>query len=88
MSSANAPQHNDQAPTFHIIVNARPREVHSERISYEAVVRLAFPDADTNQFLYKVQYVGHHLPDGTLADGQSVKLENGMKFDVTKTNRS
>lgn len=75
--------------TFHIIVNARPREVTGERISYSQVVSLAFPDDPTaSQFLYSVHYTGPHVPDGTLAEGQSVKLENGMKFDVSKTNRS
>ena len=75
--------------TFHIIVIARPREVTGERISYGQVVNLAFPDdPSASQFLYSVHYTGPHVPDGTLAEGQSVKLENGMKFDVTKTNRS
>jgi hypothetical protein len=35
-----------------------------------------------------VQYVAPHLPDGGLQDGESVDLENGMKFDVSPTNRS
>lgn len=75
--------------SFHIIVNARPREVTGTNISYSQVVNLAFPDDPTaSQFLYSVHYVGPHVPDGTLAEGQSVRLENGMKFDVTKTNRS
>ena len=75
--------------TFHIIVNARPREITGETISYSQVVILAFPDdPSASQFLYSVHYTGPHVPDGTLAEGQSVKLENGMKFDVTKTNRS
>ncbi|MCK9622900.1 MAG: multiubiquitin domain-containing protein [Methylobacter sp.] len=75
--------------SFHITVNARQREVAGESITYEQVVALAFPDdPSANQFLYSVHYVGLHMPDGTLATGQSVTLKNGMKFDVTKTNRS
>jgi hypothetical protein len=75
--------------SFHIIVNARQREVAGERITYEQVVALAFPDdPGANQFLYSIHYVAPHEPDGTLAVGQSVTLKNGMKFDVTKTNRS
>jgi hypothetical protein len=27
-------------------------------------------------------------PTGTLIEGQSVKVRNGMEFDVTSTNRS
>lgn len=75
--------------SFHIIVNARPREVTGVSISYSEVVNLAFPDdPNAGEYLYSVHYTGPHVPDGTLAEGQSVKLENGMKFDVTKTNRS
>jgi hypothetical protein len=78
-----------ESSSFHIIVNARPREVIGESITYEQVVALAFPDdPGANQFLYSVHYVGPHMPDGTLAVGQSVTLKNGMKFDVSKTNRS
>jgi hypothetical protein len=73
---------------FHIIVNARPREVLGDVITYREVVLLAFPNADFTQFLFEVQYTGPHVPDGTLVDGQSVPLENGLKFDVTKTNKS
>ncbi|MGZ8157621.1 MAG: multiubiquitin domain-containing protein [Methylobacter sp.] len=89
MSSEHTAQTHDKPLSFHIIINARPREVSGEQISYSQVVNLAFPDdPSASQFLYSVHYIGPHLPDGTLAEGQSVKLENGMKFDVTKTNRS
>ncbi|RVD67547.1 hypothetical protein EN751_36185, partial [Mesorhizobium sp. M4A.F.Ca.ET.029.04.2.1] len=39
---------------------------------------------------YTVQYTrGHgHKPSGTLVEGQSVKITEGMEFDVTSTNRS
>lgn len=89
MSSEHASQNPGKPSSFHIIVNARPREATGESISYAQVVSLAFPDdPNASQFLYSVHYVGPHVPDGTLAEGQSVNLHNGMKFDVTKTNRS
>jgi hypothetical protein len=82
-------QHHDNPSLIHIIVNARKRDVTGETITYEQVVALAFPDdPSASQFLYSVHYVASHMPDGTLAAGQSVTLKNGMKFDVTKTNRS
>jgi hypothetical protein len=74
--------------SFHIIVNARPREVTGHSITYREVVLLAFPNADFNQFDFEVHYTGPHVPDGSLVDGQSVRLENGLKVDVTKTNKS
>jgi hypothetical protein len=73
---------------FHILVNGRPREVSGESIAYRDVVLLAFPGADFSQFMFDVHYSGPHTPDGTLVDGQLVPLHNGLKFDVTKTNRS
>lgn len=82
-------RHDGKPSTHHIIVNARPREVTGERITYSQVVALAFPhEPGADQILYSVHYTGPHMPDGTLAEGQSVKLHNGVKFDVTKTNRS
>jgi hypothetical protein len=73
---------------FHIIVNGRPREVSGERITYREVVLLAFPNAEFDKFNFEVQYTGPHVPDGTLVEGQSVRLANELKFDVTKTNKS
>jgi multiubiquitin len=74
--------------TFHIIVNARPREVKGNAISYRQVVSLAFPDAEFEKFDYTVQYTGPHVRDGSLVDGKEVPLHNGLKFDVTRTNKS
>ncbi|MGN4935048.1 multiubiquitin domain-containing protein [Aeromonas veronii] len=71
-----------------IIVNARPRKVDGDQISYEEVVELAFPGQVDPNIVYTVTYVGPQTPDGTLVEGQSVAIRNGMKFDVNKTNRS
>ena len=79
----------DQQPkTKHIIVNARPKEFEGDRISYAQVVQLAFPGEVNADIVYTVTYVGPHLPDGTLVEGQDVEVFNGTKFDVAKTNRS
>jgi Multiubiquitin len=77
-----------ESKPFHIIVNARPREVTGEAITYKQVVLLAFPNAEFAQFNFEVQYTAPHVPDGSLVDGQSVPLANGLKFDVTRTNKS
>lgn len=86
MSEKDNKPHDLNRP-FHIIINARQHEVHGPTITYAQVVNLAFPNS-TKDILYSVHYVAPKQPDGTLAEGQSVKLENGMKFDVTPTNRS
>ena len=80
-------QEHGQHSKFHIIINAREHELPGPKISYREVVNLAFP-GDSGEILYSVHYVAPHQPDGTLAEGQSVEVENGMKCDVTPTNRS
>lgn len=77
----------DKPKNFHIIINASAFEVPGPKITYRELVNLAFP-GDSGEIIYLIQYVAPHLPDGALLDGESVNLENGMKFDVTLTNRS
>jgi len=78
--------------TVTIIVNGRERSwAKNAEISYEEVVRLAFenpPMGDDVQ--HTVQYTRGegHRPTGALVEGQSVKVKEGMVFDVTPTNRS
>lgn len=72
-----------------IIVNGRPREVHEDELSYNQVVKLAFPDGPFDgSVLFTVSYANPHGHDGTLAEGQSVKVKDRMSFNVGKTNRS
>ena len=78
--------------TVTIVVNGRGKTVPKNTIlSYWDVVKLAFenpPTGDTIQ--YTVQYTRGqgNKPSGTLVEGQSVKVKDGIEFDVTSTNRS
>lgn len=72
---------------YEIFVNGKPRKYHDEQISYEDVVRLAFPEGPFD-ILYTVVFANLHGHDGTLAPGQSTAVHNGMEFRVRKTNRS
>lgn len=78
--------------TVIVIVNGRPKTVPKNgTLSYWDVVKLAFENPQTGDGIqYTVQYTrGHgHKPSGTLVEGQSVKIKDGMEFDVTSTNRS
>lgn len=79
----------DHEKGFHIFVNGRPREVTDHRMTYEAVVELAFPGPnDPNTVVFTVTYANPHGHDGTLVAGQSVEVKEGMSFVVSKTNRS
>lgn len=75
----------------HIIVNAREYEVPGPKITYAQVVALAFnPVPSGPEVLFTVTYRKgpSQNPKGTLPEGQSVTIKNGMIFNVTQTNRS
>ena len=72
-------------------VNTRPHVVHSESLSFEQVVLLAFADAATTDIrVYTVTYKRGPAsnPEGTLVEGHSVFIKDGMLFNVTFTDKS
>ena len=74
-----------------VIVNGRRKEVHTHRLTFDAVVALAFPEPPQGEGVqFTVQYTRgpERNPSGTLIEGQSVEVRCGMEFDVTPTNRS
>lgn len=75
-----------------IVVDGTPHEVpKNERISYAEVVTLAYPDyAQHPEITYSVTYSrGHNdKPDGILPPGGSVKVKEGMAFNVNRTGQS
>ena len=77
------PQHKE----YQIFVNSRPRKVAGPAISFEHVLQLAGVDASQDPSLYDVEWT-HGNRAGILVPGQSVPLENGMRFDAGKSNRS
>lgn len=73
---------------FQIFVNSRPRKVAGPRISFTEVLQQAgFDTTGQDLGLYDVEWV-HGNRAGTLTPNQSVELENGMRFDAGKSNRS
>lgn len=74
-----------------IIVNGEEKEVQKEKISYEEVIILAFGSYnDSNDVAYTIMYFrgNNEKPNGFLLKGQEVNVKKGMKFNVSKTNRS
>lgn len=86
---SNATQEGKREVT--IVVNARPRVVTKDEISFEEIVTLAFdaPPAGENT-VYTVTYrKGHgNKPEGTLVPGATTKVKEGMIFNVTATDKS
>lgn len=76
---------------YKIIVNARQREVTQHTLTFDEVARLAFaqPPFGANT-LYTITYRNGPAKnkEGTLVEGQTVKIKDGMIFNVTATDKS
>lgn len=84
--------HGHQPPkSTTIIVNGRPKQVAAKELSFEEVVRLGFDDAVFNDVtIYTITFKRGHgdKPEGTLVEGESVKIKEGMIFNVARTDKS
>lgn len=79
------------ANVFHIIVNAREKEVRQEVLTFDAIAQLAFPTPDgiSNPiFTVSFKNADEKPSEGTLVSGESVKIKNGTVFNVTRTGQS
>jgi hypothetical protein len=74
-----------------IIVNAQKKEVVETKLSFDEVVKLAYPiPPDGQNIMFTITYRKgpKQNPKGSLLEGQTVRIKNGMIFDVTPTDRS
>jgi hypothetical protein len=72
-------------------VNVTQKIVQKEEMTFDEIVKLAYetpPFGDNT--LFSITYrKGHgNKPEGILAPGESVKVKDGMIFDVTATDKS
>jgi hypothetical protein len=77
--------------TFRLIVNLEEKLVTKKKQSFEDIVKLAYPIPPSgNEISYRVSYrKGPPAnPKGSLVEGQSVKVKEGMIFDVAATDKS
>lgn len=76
---------------FTIIVNAREKAVAAKELSFSEVVALAFDPPPTGQnimFTITFRRGEGNKPEGSLVEGETVKLKEGMIFNVTATDKS
>lgn len=74
-----------------IIVNGRRKVVKKDKLSFVEVLALAYdPVPEGENWAFTVTYTKgpKQNPKGTLTMGQSVKVEDGMIFNVTATDKS
>ena len=80
-----------QNKEFEIIVNGRQVTVSDKDLTFEEVLALAFdPVPSGPNFVFTVTFRRGHgnKPEGTLRVGETVKVKEGMIFDVTATDKS
>jgi outer membrane protein assembly factor BamB len=74
-----------------IIVNGREKTVEKNaELSFSDIVALAFDNTPGENTMFTVTYrKGQgNKPEGTLVDGDTVKVKDGMIFNVTATDKS
>ena len=80
-----------QPRKFTIIVNGQKKVVTTRTVTFDEIVKLAFPAPPAgSNILYTVSYEdGPRVnPQGSLKEGQTVKVKDGMIFNVTATDKS
>jgi hypothetical protein len=74
-----------------IIVNGRQKVVTEKELTFAQIVALAFDTPPTGaNLVFTVTYRRGegNKPEGTLVAGESVKVKDGMIFNVTATDKS
>ena len=86
--NVNAPGQNKE---YKILVNAREKIWTEKKITFNDVVVLAFGTISTDPNVsYTVTYKkgDNNKPEGIMVKEEEVKVKDGMRFNVTQTNRS
>lgn len=74
-----------------IIVNGREKTVTAKELGEDELVGLAFDNPPTGTlicFTITFRRGQGNKPEGTLDEGETVKLKEGMIFNVTATDKS
>jgi hypothetical protein len=80
---------NEHGVVHHIVINGEQREVRQKRLSFQEICVIAFPGGP---FGGNIRYtVTYGLPDGregSMVQGDTINVEEGMVFYVGNTDRS
>lgn len=85
------PNNQGHEKAIEIIVNGRPKMVTAKELSFDQIVALAFPNPPTGPdviFTVTFRRGEGNKPEGTLVQGDTVRVKEGMIFNVTATNKS
>ena len=76
---------------FSIVINGREHTVRDAELTFRQVVALAYDDPPAGEFIcFTITYrhAGGRKSQGTLIEGESVKVQDGTVINVTVTDKS
>jgi hypothetical protein len=82
---------NNKDKEFTIQVNSRDKLWNERTISFEQVIILAFGEISSDPNVsYSITYKkgDNNKPEGIMVKNDAVNVKDGMRFNVTQTNRS
>lgn len=90
MENTKAEDQGHGKPGVLIYVNTREKTVDEKDLSYDEVLRLAYPGGPfTEEWIYTVTFSYAHGGGGEMATGgEPVKVKKEMSFVVGQSNRS
>lgn len=91
MSNPQAPGQNKPEKSYNLTVNTLPKVWNEKEISYKQVIILAFGSySDNPKVTYTVEFFKgeHDKQEGSLTKDESVKVKDGMVFNVSKSDQS
>lgn len=90
----NSEQQQEEKPkkdtVLTIVVNGKKREFVGKEITFEQVVDLASLGPRGENIVFTVTYKRGHgdKPEGSMIEGDVIKVKDGMLFHVTRTDKS
>lgn len=78
-------------PVYTIIVNAEEKTVDHDLLTFNELVKLAFPVPPAGEhpkFTITFEKASSKPHEGSLKEGETVTVKNGTEFDVIHSNRS
>lgn len=73
---------------YHIVVNLEPKEVREEKLTFDEICRIAFPQGPFGDSIRYTVTCSKRGADISMVKGDSIEVENGMICHVSNTDRS
>ncbi|CAM2792228.1 multiubiquitin domain-containing protein [Janthinobacterium lividum] len=79
----------DHGQPFEIIINAESFDIKQKQLTFRELCLLAFPDGQFGENVaWTVTYSDPHGPEGSMVDGDTIKVKKGMVFNVGRSDKS